>query len=242
MADTALVLIDLQRDFFDESGPVGSLEKAIALPATRKLLRNARRNQWAIVHVITKHRGVETLPTHLRKLGLPPYCVEGTPGAEIIAGLAKETDILIEKSGYSGFSGTALDRALRGIRSVVLVGIAADCCVLSTALDASASFHKDVFLPYEAISASTLRAYVFGLEAAAKSAGGVVDTQHLLRNPEPEWDQRIDPDRLPTVAEAWFRPHLKAIANLKATNQDLQELTVEATLDLVEDTLGDAFP
>lgn len=63
----------------------------------------------------------------------------GTWDFEIVPELAPlPGDVVIVKSRYSGFHGTALDSVLRsrGVRNLLLVGIASNVCVESTIRDA----------------------------------------------------------------------------------------------------------
>ena len=63
----------------------------------------------------------------------------GTWDFQIVDALApKPTDIVIVKSRYSGFHGTNLDSILRGrgLRNLLIVGIASNVCVESTIRDA----------------------------------------------------------------------------------------------------------
>jgi nicotinamidase/pyrazinamidase len=75
----------------------------------------------------------------------PPHCVQGTPGAELHAGLDRaRVDVVVDKGqdpqteGYSGFQQTELEQVLReaGVDRVTVVGLATDYCVRHTALDA----------------------------------------------------------------------------------------------------------
>jgi nicotinamidase/pyrazinamidase len=77
----------------------------------------------------------------------PVHCVQGTPGAELHAGLDRErVDVVVDKGqdrnadGYSGFEATLLEELLRarGVDHVTIGGIATDYCVKNTALDALA--------------------------------------------------------------------------------------------------------
>jgi ureidoacrylate peracid hydrolase len=63
----------------------------------------------------------------------------GTWDFEIIEALAAQpSDAVIVKSRYSGFHGTDLDSVLRsrGVRNLLIVGIASNVCVESTIRDA----------------------------------------------------------------------------------------------------------
>jgi nicotinamidase/pyrazinamidase len=75
----------------------------------------------------------------------PVHCVAGTPGAELHPGIDPElVDGVVDKGqavdreGYSGFEGTALERLLRehDVDAVDVAGLALDYCVKATALDA----------------------------------------------------------------------------------------------------------
>ena len=75
----------------------------------------------------------------------PVHCVAGTAGAELHAGIdTSQIDAVVDKGqavdreGYSGFEGTALEQLLREheVDSVDVAGLALDYCVKATALDA----------------------------------------------------------------------------------------------------------
>lgn len=204
MPTVPLILVDLQHDFFDPRIPhVGRLEKAVCLPSVRALVSLARRSGWPILHVVTEHSGTESLPVHLVKSGVPPYCIRGTAGVEIIDGLFAENDVTVGKAKYSGFHGTELVARLSGFDTVLLAGVAADCCILSTALDA-VSHGKNVVVPYQAVSATTPSDYLFGMKAIAKSAGAVVDLQTVLESASPSWwDARLRGAELETTLGRW---------------------------------------
>ena len=75
----------------------------------------------------------------------PPHCVQGSEGAELYPGLAKQKiDVVVdagyrpELEGYSGFEETDLESVLheKKVGRVTVVGLATDYCVRHTALDA----------------------------------------------------------------------------------------------------------
>ena len=75
----------------------------------------------------------------------PVHCVQGTPGAELFAGLDQaNVDLILDKGqpvdtdGYSAFDGTHFDELLRerGIDKLTFVGLATDYCVKNSVLDA----------------------------------------------------------------------------------------------------------
>ena len=114
---TALVLIDLQNDFFSiGSNRIGSYEKTFCVPGVLSVARVARANGWKVIHVLTEHNGRETLPRHLRRRGLEPYCLKGTAGASIIQvpDLYREGETVVRKRLFNGFHDTELKMALVG--------------------------------------------------------------------------------------------------------------------------------
>lgn len=75
----------------------------------------------------------------------PEHCVQGTKGAEFHPELdvSKADEVVqkgtdIETDGYSGFAGTDLADRLRarGVRRVVVAGLATDYCVRATTIEA----------------------------------------------------------------------------------------------------------
>lgn len=78
----------------------------------------------------------------------PEHCVQGSRGAEFVAGLRLCPGALLVSKGtdpdaeaYSGFKGTTLAEALRarGARRLFIGGLATDYCVLNTVHDAVAA-------------------------------------------------------------------------------------------------------
>jgi len=74
----------------------------------------------------------------------PPHCVAGSNGAAFAAGLNLPPDALVvskadtvAQDAYSAFNGTGLADTLRarGVRRLVVCGLATDYCVLNTVLD-----------------------------------------------------------------------------------------------------------
>ncbi len=154
---TALVLIDMQRDFVEADGLFGRLgidvsAYASVRPAIARLRREAVAAGVLVVHVqntALPHRMSDSpaqirfnLRMHESARGDQPalrYTVPGTPGHEIIAELTpQDGELVVAKYRSSAFWATNLDLLLRsnGIRSVVLAGCTTEGCVESTARDA----------------------------------------------------------------------------------------------------------
>jgi nicotinamidase-related amidase len=154
---TALVLIDVQKDFVEEDGAFGRLGVDLSMyPAMRlrlaRLLAEARRAGVLVVHVqMTALPGrMSDSPAQIRfNLRMhealrddgPPlrYTVAGTEGHEFVAELAPvEGELVVAKFRSSAFWGTNLEQLLRsnGVETLVITGVTTEGCVESTARDA----------------------------------------------------------------------------------------------------------
>ncbi len=153
-AGTALLLVDVQNDFADPAGGL-SVAGAEAILAVLNREIAAARAAGAFV-ACTQDWHPASTPHFARDGGTwPVHCVGGTWGAELHPGLLAGAAPAVRKGangedGYSGFTmrdpltgrtvPTELDGLLRsrGIRCVVIGGLATDYCVRATALDALA--------------------------------------------------------------------------------------------------------
>lgn len=150
VAQSALVVIDMQNDFLAEGGAyprrhcdAGQLSQAVAW-----LARAAREQGRAIVWVSSVYGELagdtEALRGQTHVGG--PCCVRASWGAEPFAplgetmaeGAGRPTEWRVEKRWYSAFRETGLDERLRaaGVTRLVLAGVATNVCVLATARDA----------------------------------------------------------------------------------------------------------
>ena len=117
---TALLLIDLQNDYFRDD----ELARAAGAP---------------VVEVRTVHapdRSTWTLSMLEDDQGL---ALEGTPGADRLDGL-REPDLVVVKIRDSAFFGTDLDAWLahRSVDRLVLAGVSTESCIAATATEAYA--------------------------------------------------------------------------------------------------------
>jgi len=131
----ALVVIDMLRDFVDEGGSLycGPAASALVGPVAAEIAE-ARQKGVPVIYVCDRHR-----PDDPEFAMFPPHCVEGTPGAEVVAALTpRPGERVIPKRRFSGFFGTDLDLTLRelGVSRLRLVGVCTNICVLYTAADA----------------------------------------------------------------------------------------------------------
>lgn len=154
---TALVVIDMQRDFIEPGGfgeflgnDVSRLETII--PTVRGLIALFRSNGWPIVHTRENHAPdlSDCPPSKLRR-GKPGQqigdkgpmgriLVRGEPGADIIAACAPaKGEILIDKPGKGMFWATPIYEILRerGITHLVFSGVTTEVCVQTSMREAN---------------------------------------------------------------------------------------------------------
>ena len=156
-AHTALLVVDMQRDFcepgfaFDRLGIDISMYPPM-IPRLARLIEAARDVKVQIVYLqmtVLPGRASESpaqirfnLRLHLGNHGdVEPlrYTAEGSEGQEILDELASRPgDLVVKKYRSSGFWGTNLEMLLRsnGIKSIVITGATTEGCVESTARDA----------------------------------------------------------------------------------------------------------
>lgn len=210
MQTTALVAIDMQREFFDQTKPfeIGSWKKAFSVPGVELLLGIAKERGWKIVHVDTEHESEKTLPAHLRRRNVSPYCLPQSPGVQPVT-TRIDSDVVIKKTHFNAFLNTNLEDVLAGISNVVYCGIAIDCCVLQTAFWSDKLGFRG-FVPIQGVSASTREAYVGGLISVYKSAADVFDLNQL-ENGHSLVEASCNHETTEELAKCWYDRNMERI-------------------------------
>ena len=156
-AHTALVVIDMQRDFIEKGGFGDSLGNDVArlaaiIPTTAQLIALFRAKGWPIIHTREAHkpdlsdcppakirRGNPSL--HIGETGaMGRLLVRGEPGNQIVADLAPiEGEIVIDKPGKGMFWHTGLHETLHspGITHLVFAGVTTEVCVQTSMREAN---------------------------------------------------------------------------------------------------------
>lgn len=158
---TALIVIDMQRDFLDIGG-YGELQCANeavfasvrkVIPQTQRVLEAARKLGLHVLHTREGHRpDLSDLPAskrlrqklapsghHVLGIGdvgpMGRLLVRGEHGHEIIDELAPYPgELVVDKPGKGSFWNTTLHRALlaRGVTHLLIAGVTTECCVNAT--------------------------------------------------------------------------------------------------------------
>jgi len=156
-AHTALVVIDMQRDFIEKGGFGDSLGNDVArleaiVPTTAQLISLFRAKGWTIVHTREAHlpdlsdcppskirRGNPTL--HIGETGaMGRLLVRGEPGNQIVPDLSPvDGEIVIDKPGKGMFWATGLHELLQaqGITHLVFAGVTTEVCVQTSMREAN---------------------------------------------------------------------------------------------------------
>lgn len=137
MSKSALIIVDMVKDFTDEKGLVFYPQNRQVLPKIKKVLDFAREKDLLVIflqHCYRKDKFDKNL------INMRPNCIEGSGGEEIDEMLEVDEvkDYVIKKRRYSGFYGTDLDLVLREnkIENTIIVGTKTNCCIRATAMDA----------------------------------------------------------------------------------------------------------
>jgi nicotinamidase-related amidase len=160
MGATALLIIDMQKDFVLPGAPARVAGALASVPTLRRLLEQARAAGWPVVHVTREHRAdgsdVELFRRGAFRQGRG-FCLPGSDGAEIIAELTPlPGELRLVKRRFSAFLFTELDALLRrlGVDTLVLGGTQYPNCVRGTAVDAMSRDYRVVVVT-DACSAQT---------------------------------------------------------------------------------------
>lgn len=156
-AHTALVVIDMQRDFIEKGGFGDSLGNDVArleaiVPATAALLGLFRDRGWPVIHTREAHRpDLSDCPPSKIRRGNPSLhigqagamgrlLVAGEPGNQIVDALAPIAgEIVVDKPGKGMFWATGLHERLQrlGITHLVFAGVTTEVCVQTSMREAN---------------------------------------------------------------------------------------------------------
>jgi len=151
-SSTALLVIDMQRDFLDSDGMAAvegediSLLRAVA-PTVMDITAAARRHRIRVIHTREGYApdlsDVSAMKAERGSVGsvgpLGRFLIRGEAGHDFLPGLEPAAgELVLDKPGFSAFYRTDLETQLRGagIDRLIICGITTQCCVHSTLRDA----------------------------------------------------------------------------------------------------------
>lgn len=156
-AATALIVIDMQRDFLEPGGFGETLGNDIApcaaiIPTVAALIAAFRGAQMPVIHTRECHApDLSDCPPAKLSRGAPSLrigdqgamgriLIAGEPGADIVPALAPlPGELVIDKPGKGAFYATTLDDHLttQGITTLVFAGVTTEVCVQTTMREAN---------------------------------------------------------------------------------------------------------
>lgn len=154
---TALIVIDMQRDFAEPGGFGASLGNDVSrvtaiVPTVKRLIEGFRAAGLPVIHTMECHKpDLSDLPPAKRDRGNPSIrigdvgpmgrvLIAGEPGTAILDELAPlPGEIVIEKPGKGAFYATGLGDDLKrlGARQLVFAGVTTEVCVQTTMREAN---------------------------------------------------------------------------------------------------------
>jgi nicotinamidase-related amidase len=189
---TALVVIDMQRDFIEPGGFGEALGNDVSLlagivPNVARLLAYARAHSWSVIHTRESHApDLSDCPPAKRARGAPHarigdtgpmgrILVRGEPGNAIVDELAPaEGELVIDKPGKGAFYATRLgeELAVRSITHLVFAGVTTEVCVQTSMREANDRGFECLLI--EDATASYIPAFRQAAIEMIRSQGGIV--------------------------------------------------------------------
>jgi len=150
----ALLVVDVQNDFCHPEGVLAKQGRDITLiremvPRLLSFIDQAKLFNLPIIFIKVSHSRWEDSPVWLSQKR--PFeklvCSEGSWGAEFYKVVPQEADRIVTKYRFNAFIGTDLDLILRsrGIKTLIMTGVATNVCVESTARD---GYQRDYYIVF----------------------------------------------------------------------------------------------
>ena len=192
VATTALVIIDMQRDFIEPGGFGETLGNDVSLlcaivPACQRVLSAWRQADGLVVHTREAHSAdLSDCPLAKLNRGNPPLrigdvgpmgriLVMGEPGNQIIPELApEEGEIVIDKPGKGAFYATSLhDKLIQlNITHLLFMGVTTEVCVQTSMREANDRGFECLLL--EDCTESYFPEFKAATVAMTRAQGGIV--------------------------------------------------------------------
>jgi len=191
-ARTALVVIDMQRDFIEPGGFGETLGNDLApvveiVPTVAALIETFRERGWTILHTRESHApDLSDCPPAKRARGTPSLrigddgpmgriLVRGEPGNAIVAACAPAPGgIVVDKPGKGMFHATDAGEILkaRGVAHLVFAGVTTEVCVQTSMREANDRGYECLLI--EDATASYFPAFKAATLDMIRAQGGIV--------------------------------------------------------------------
>jgi nicotinamidase/pyrazinamidase len=172
MGKTALIVADMLNDFIDPQGAlyVGPQGRQI-IPFVAAKIEATRRQGGVVIFVCDAHA-----PDDREFKYFAPHAVQGSWGSWVIPELpVQPEDYRVDKTRYSAFAGTNLDKVLQReqVERVEVVGVCTSICIMETVKEL---FDRDLptLIYREGVADFDPEAHAFALKHMAKIFGAEV--------------------------------------------------------------------
>ena len=172
MDNTALLLLDLQRDFLEANGrmAVGVAEANQVVSLANHLIQHAQCAGWNLIFIKNEYPRADRLGNLFRK----GAAIEGSAGAELDPRVAvPSTGVVLTKSRPECVTNPALAEALNAgaIRRVVVLGVMAEGCVRTSVIGA---IHRGFALTVVSDAVASTRALFWRFGMRSMEAGAII--------------------------------------------------------------------
>lgn len=170
--DDCLIVVDFQNDFI--TGALGNKEAIAIIPKVLKKIIVYKNAELPIIFTRDCHMIESYQNTHEGRWQPVAHCLRRTEGYELQPDVAKEIEFynhayITDKAtfGYTGWSSS-----LSGFKSVEIIGVKTDVCVLSNALYIRSIFPEmDIVVDASCCAGTSVERH--------KAALGVLDSNHI---------------------------------------------------------------
>lgn len=219
--ETAIITIDMHRGHLDmevATMPAKPEDAKRVIGNAREVLEFSRKLKIPVIHVVLVYRripgvGSEAMVSHFwkamhaaqtetdrltpgRKSTVRSHNIEGSPGTQIIAELYRDGDYVINnKKRLDCFYGTDLRQLLEvlNVKTVVLMGINTNTCVLNTAFTAFNFDYRVVVLADCVASMYGDDLHVLGLQNVARCLGWVITNRQFFEKIKERRPHEVQP-------------------------------------------------
>ena len=161
---SALVVIDMQRDFLEDGAPVQADGGLAIIDHINTLIAATREAGLPVIFTHEVHRS-DGADYGIELEFDPRHCEEGTTGADLHPDLdIIDADYHIKKRRYDAFVGTDMDLLLRSLKveNLYFCGVDTDICVLGSVVSARNHDYRCALVP-EACAGSSAEAHAAAL-------------------------------------------------------------------------------
>jgi nicotinamidase-related amidase len=181
---TALLLIDLQRDFLETSGrmPVAPGDANVVVSVANLLLKHAEKKGWNCVFIKNEFSPNDWFGNFLRR----GAAIAGTSGAQIDPRVNQAADtVSFPKCRANAFRNPSLQTYLdeHNIKKLIVIGLMADACVRATVRHAVRQGYQVIVIP-EAVPSDRHWKKSLGFWGMRRAGARFMTSDTVLNDPE----------------------------------------------------------